>query len=66
MKDSKYLLLVICFVIVAHATKKTVENKNQAKFLPDIPDFKVQKETDSGRVDASYRQIVIPAIYNSY
>jgi hypothetical protein len=66
MKDLKYLLLIICFVIVAHATKKSTENKNQAKFLPDIPDYKEQKETDSGRVDASYRQIVIPAVYNSY
>jgi hypothetical protein len=64
MKDLKYLLLLIGFVIVAHATKKTDMLKNEAKFLPDIPDVKVQKETDSGRIEASYKQFVIPAVYN--
>jgi hypothetical protein len=64
MKDLKYLLLVIGFVIVAHATKNSADRKNQAKFLPDIPDLKEQKETDSGRIQANNRQIIIPATYN--
>ncbi len=65
MKDLRYLLLLIGFVIIAHATKKKAEGKNEAKVLPDIPEYKVQK-TDSGRIEASNNQFTIPAAYNFY
>jgi hypothetical protein len=65
MKDLKYLLLLIGFVIIAHAAKKKGEGKNEAKLLPDIPDYK-EKKTDSGRVEASNNQLIIPATYNFY
>jgi hypothetical protein len=66
MKDVRYLLLLIGFVVIAHATKKANEGKNQAKLLPDIPDYKEQKKTDSGRIEASNYQIIAPAGYHLY
>lgn len=63
MKDLKYLLLLICFVIIAHATKNRNAGKNEAKLLPDIPDYKEQK-TDSSRTEASTRQMIVPVDYN--
>jgi hypothetical protein len=64
MKDLRYLLLLIGFVVIAHATKKANEGKNQARLLPDIPDYKEQKRTDSGRIEASSYQIIAPAFYH--
>jgi len=66
MKDFKYLLLLIGFVIVAHATKKPTDFDNQAKLLPDLPDYKVQKESDSGRIEAINRQVINPEIFGFY
>jgi len=62
MKDLKYLLLLIGFVILAHATRKPNERNNEAKLLPDLPDYKAQKESDSGRIEASNRQLMNPSI----
>ena len=65
MKDLKYLLLLICVVTFAHATKNYSTEKTQAKFLPDIPDNRVQKKLDSGRTEALIQQVkIIPAVYN--
>jgi hypothetical protein len=64
MKDFKYLLLLICFVIFAHATRKYPPEKTQAKFLPDIPDAREQKRIDSVRTEALNTVRIIPAVYN--
>ncbi len=64
MKDLKYLLLLIGFIIFAHATKNTSIEKTQARFLPDLPDVKEQKTDDSVRIQASNGPIVIPVVYN--
>jgi hypothetical protein len=66
MKDLKYLLLLIGFVIIAHVTKKPSERNNQAKLLPDLPDYREQKESDSGRIEASNRPVMNPAIFGFY
>jgi hypothetical protein len=61
MKDLKYLILLICFVIFAHATKKYSSERTEAKFLPDIPDSREQKKLDSLRTEASAPVKLIPA-----
>ncbi|HLK30584.1 MAG TPA: hypothetical protein VKT28_18530 [Puia sp.] len=64
MKDLKYLLLLIGFVILAHITKGTTQEKAQAKFLPDMPDLKEEKKSDSGRTEVLNRFSAIPVVYN--
>ncbi len=64
MKDLKYLLLLIAIVAFAHATKKDPQDKAQAKFLPDIPDVKEQKQNDSVRIGVLNPVHIIPASFN--
>ncbi|HVM88106.1 MAG TPA: hypothetical protein VMT76_07940 [Puia sp.] len=66
MKDLKYLLLLICFVTLAHATKKYSSDRTEAKFLPDVPVLKEQKKADSvmKREAANQIKIIPAASYN--
>ena len=64
MKDLKYLLILIGFVVFAHATKNGEQERIEAKSLHDMPDIKEQKQSDSGRIEVLNRINVIPAIYN--
>ncbi len=66
MKDLKYLLLLISFVTLAHIIKNTTKPDNEARTLPDTPDNRKQKDTDSGRIESSYKQLATPAVYNLY
>ena len=52
MKDLRYLLIIIAIIAFAHATKRSSQEKTQAKFLPDIPDAKEQRHIDSSRIEA--------------
>jgi hypothetical protein len=64
MKDLKYLLLLIAFVIVAHVTKNTSTEKSQAKFLPDQPDVRGQKRIDSSSIEMMNKVPAISVLYN--
>ncbi|MBS1948600.1 MAG: hypothetical protein JST47_12615 [Bacteroidetes bacterium] len=65
MKDIKYLLLVICFVIFAHATKDYFSDKVATKLIPYRQSTGQQKKADSLKRDASTQVKFLPvAAYN--